>query len=137
MPRSALGAVAALLVLVPASPAGARAVPAPMLVIEGRGFGHGVGMPQDGAYAMAVRGASASAILSHFYPGTTIGRRAATVRVAVYESPGPMTVVLPGGGEIRDAPSGAQSPGFPVTVNPGGSVQLSFDGSKYKAAPLA
>ena len=54
MPRRPLGALAALLVpLVPLSPTPALAEPAPMLVIEGKGFGHGVGMPQDGAYAMA------------------------------------------------------------------------------------
>ena len=137
MPRRPLGALAALLapLVVPVGPAVA-AEPVPMLVIEGKGFGHGVGMPQDGAYAMATAGASASAILSRFYPGTTLGRRSAMVRVAVHESPGPLVVVLPAGGEIRDAPSGPQSPGFPVTVNPGGSVQLVFDG-KYRALPLS
>ena len=136
MLRRPLGALAALLLpLAPVSPAVA-AEPAPMLVIEGKGFGHGVGLPQDGAYAMAAAGASAAAILSTFYPGTTLARRSSMVRVAVHEAPGPLVVVLPGGGEIRDAPAGAQSPGFPVTVNPGGSVQLSFDG-KYRALPLS
>ena len=32
----------------------------------------------------------------------------------------PVVVVLPGGGEVRDAPSGAQSAGFPVTREPRG-----------------
>ena len=129
MPRRALGAFAA--VLVGLAPVPAAAQEAPTLVIEGKGFGHGVGMPQDGAHAMAAAGASAAAILERFYPGTAIARRSATVRVAVHESPGPVVVVLPGGGEVRDALSGAQSPGFPVAVNPGGRVQLAFDGSKY------
>lgn len=142
MPRRSLGPLVAILApLAPLAPfaavAPALAEPAPMLVIEGKGFGHGVGMPQDGAYAMALNGASASAILSRFYPGTAIARRSATVRVAVHESPGPVVVVLPAGGEIRDAPSGPQSAGFPVTVTPGGSVQLSFDGSKFRALPVA
>ena len=110
--------------------------PAPTLVIEGRGFGHGVGMAQDGALAMATRGSSATAILSYFYPGTAIARRSATVRVGVYDGPGPVVVVLPAGGEVRDAPAGAQSPGFPVTVNPGGSVSLSFDGARYRVTPV-
>ncbi len=108
-----------------------------MLVIEGKGFGHGVGMPQDGAYAMAAAGSSAAAILSRFYPGTAIARRSATVRVGVLESPGSVVVVLPGGGEVRDAPSGPQSAGFPVTVSPGGSVAIAVEGGKYKATPLA
>jgi len=138
MPRRSLGVLGALLVAV--SQAGslpAAAQPGPVVVIEGKGFGHGVGMAQDGAFAMASSGASAPAILSHFYPGTAIASRAATIRVGVFESPGPVVVVLPGGGEVRDAPSGAQSPGFPVTVSPGGSVELAFDGSKYRATPLA
>jgi stage II sporulation protein D len=136
----ALGALLAalspgLLGVVFASPASAQA--GPVVVIEGKGFGHGVGMAQDGAYAMAASGASAAAILNHFYPGTAIAKRSATIRVGVHESPGPVVVVLPGGGEVRDAPSGAQSSGFPVTVSPGGSVELAFDGSKYRATPLA
>ncbi|MGH9265486.1 MAG: SpoIID/LytB domain-containing protein [Acidimicrobiales bacterium] len=135
MPRRSLGALAALLASLTPSPAVAQ--DAPVLVIEGKGFGHGVGMPQDGAHAMAAAGASAADILNRFYPGTSLARRTATVRVAVHESPGPVVVAFPGGGEVRDAPSGNQSPGFPITVNPGGSVQLAFEGAKYKATPLA
>src|SRR4051794_13602571 len=138
MPRRTLGAVAALLVSLPlagALPAGAET--APVLVIEGKGFGHGVGMPQDGAYAMAAAGSSAAAILSRFYPGTTLAKRSATVRVGVLDSPGPVVVVLPGGGEIRDAASGPQSAGFPVTVTPGGSVSIAIEGGRYKATPVA
>lgn len=40
--------------------------------IVGRGWGHGVGMCQIGAAYMAARGASASGILKHYYPGTTL-----------------------------------------------------------------
>ncbi len=138
MPRRSLGALAAAAAtLVGLAPAPAGADPAPVLVVEGRGFGHGVGMPQDGAYAMAAKGSSAAAILNHFYPGTAIARRAATVRVGVLDAPSGVVVVLPGGGEVRDAASGAQSAGFPITVNPGGSVALAFEGGRYKATPLA
>jgi SpoIID/LytB domain protein len=139
MRRSSQGVLAALLASLTFAPGAAVAVaqPAPLLVIEGKGFGHGVGMAQDGALAMASQGASAAKILGHFYPGTAIARRSATVTVAVHESPGPVVVVLPSGGEVRDALAGAQSPGFPVTVSPGGSVQLALDGGKYKATPLA
>ncbi|WP_313277309.1 SH3 domain-containing protein [Timonella senegalensis] len=38
----------------------------------GSGFGHGVGMPQYGAYQMAREGNSASKILSYYYTGTTV-----------------------------------------------------------------
>lgn len=37
-----------------------------------RGYGHGVGMSQYGANAMAKKGSSWSEILAHYYPGTTI-----------------------------------------------------------------
>lgn len=150
MPRRSLGALAALVgALVPFPvPARAAAPPfappfaqaagtGPVLLIEGRGFGHGVGMAQDGAYAMATAGASATDILAQFYPGTSLGRRSGTVRVDLQSQPGTVVVALPGGGEVRDAASGASSPGFPVTVSPGGSVALSFAGGAYRAKPLS
>ncbi len=43
-------------------------------VIEGTGAGHGVGMSQWGARAMAARGADYREILAAFYPGTTLER---------------------------------------------------------------
>ena len=39
------------------------------LVIEGHGYGHGVGMSQVSAYQMAKTGSSAGDILNRFYPG--------------------------------------------------------------------
>jgi len=42
------------------------------LVVSGRGFGHGIGMSQWGAYGLARRGADHNAILSHYYPGTQL-----------------------------------------------------------------
>lgn len=44
------------------------------MVFRGRGFGHGVGMCQFSAQALARRGWSADAILMNFYPGTRIER---------------------------------------------------------------
>ena len=41
-------------------------------VFTGRGWGHGVGMCQVGAYGMAAAGFSYREILSHYYPGTRI-----------------------------------------------------------------
>ncbi len=52
-------------------------------VIDGRGFGHGVGMSQYGAYGYALReGRDFRWILGHYYPGTSVGR-VATARVRV------------------------------------------------------
>lgn len=42
--------------------------------ISGRGFGHGVGMCQCGAQAMARQGKIASQILFYYYPGSKIAR---------------------------------------------------------------
>jgi SpoIID/LytB domain protein len=45
-------------------------------VFRGDGFGHGLGLCQEGAHALARRkGASYRHILKHYFPGTSIGRR--------------------------------------------------------------
>ncbi len=43
-------------------------------VFAGKGWGHGVGMCQVGAYGMAVRGRDYREILAHYYRGTAIER---------------------------------------------------------------
>src|SRR5271169_4467227 len=45
---------------------------APTLIIEGAGFGHGVGMSQDGALGLAEHGYSDTQILAHYYTGTAV-----------------------------------------------------------------
>jgi len=47
-------------------------LPQPALMAIGRGFGHGVGMSQWGAFAMAQQGRSYRQILSHYYRGTEL-----------------------------------------------------------------
>ncbi|MDP3804034.1 MAG: SpoIID/LytB domain-containing protein [Candidatus Omnitrophota bacterium] len=42
------------------------------LIMEGLGWGHGVGMCQWGAYGMARKGKKAEEILEYYYPGTEI-----------------------------------------------------------------
>jgi stage II sporulation protein D (peptidoglycan lytic transglycosylase) len=44
----------------------------PLVVIEGSGRGHGVGLCQWGARGMALNGAGAADILTHFFPGTAV-----------------------------------------------------------------
>lgn len=56
-----------------ARPAGS-ATEAPSLLAIGRGFGHGVGMSQWGALAMAEQGRSHESILSHYFRGTQLRR---------------------------------------------------------------
>ncbi len=44
----------------------------PHLLLTGRGFGHGVGLCQQGARGYALRGWSAEDILAHYYPGAIL-----------------------------------------------------------------
>lgn len=43
-------------------------------VLEGKGWGHGVGLCQIGAAVMASRGMNYRAILAHYYPLTSVGK---------------------------------------------------------------
>jgi len=57
----------------------ALALPAPAAaatryVVNGAGFGHGIGMSQWGAHGYAKQGSSYRDILAHYYPGTTLGQ---------------------------------------------------------------
>jgi len=49
------------------------ALAAETITVEGGGWGHGIGMSQYGAKALAGVGKTAAQITSHFYPGTQIG----------------------------------------------------------------
>ncbi len=42
------------------------------LILHGRGYGHGIGMSQEGAHAMAKRGFTAAQIMEFYYPGTRL-----------------------------------------------------------------
>ena len=50
-------------------------------VIKGRGFGHGVGMSQYGAYGYAKHGTNYRSILKHYYRHTRIGTAGGSIRV--------------------------------------------------------
>ena len=63
-------ALAALVVAL-AVPAQAQAAD---WVVEGRGFGHGVGMSQYGAYGFAQHGRDYRDILHHYYTGVTVAK---------------------------------------------------------------
>ncbi|HEX3264494.1 MAG TPA: SpoIID/LytB domain-containing protein [Candidatus Limnocylindrales bacterium] len=56
------------------------------ITIYGRGYGHGVGMSQYGAYGRAVAGQTAAQIMAAYYQGTTFGKMAnSQVRVLVLD----------------------------------------------------
>ena len=125
MPRVLLATALAVLV---ASPAGA-ATPSAQQVFQfdGKGFGHGVGMAQVSAQAMALSGLDHEQILSHFYPGTGRARRSATLAVDVWEASAPtgsVTVAVPQGGHVTD---GSRS----ATARPGAVLVVSVDATGY------
>ncbi|HEY8466847.1 MAG TPA: SpoIID/LytB domain-containing protein [Solirubrobacterales bacterium] len=75
---AALAAAVGALLAVGASPADAA------WVAKGRGFGHGVGMSQYGAYGMAKNGRSHKQILRHYYTGVKFGKaKVRAVRVLI------------------------------------------------------
>jgi stage II sporulation protein D len=75
--RFVLALVLALALLGPAgaspqTPGGLETVTVTTFVINGRGWGHGVGMSQWGAYGYAQHGVSYDKILAHYYRGTRL-----------------------------------------------------------------
>jgi stage II sporulation protein D len=76
-----LAALAAVFMCALATATGAAA--SPNLVISGGGFGHGVGMSQQGALGYAEHGWSYRQILAHYYTGTSIGAAPANAQVRV------------------------------------------------------
>src|SRR5579862_3557181 len=74
-----------------------------VLVVTGKGWGHGVGMSQWGAYGYARHGWSYRQILAHYYPGTTLGQApAADVRVLLGSGQPSASVGCPGGIRVND-----------------------------------
>lgn len=68
----------------------------------GRGWGHGVGMSQWGAYGLARRGASYRDILTHYYTGVSIGRRETSRPIDVGVAWGRQRVTLGGRFDLVD-----------------------------------
>jgi SpoIID/LytB domain protein len=87
------GALLALAVVVAMPPAAAHAASGRAITIDGRGFAHGRGMGQWGARGMASYGKSWQQILRHYYPATTLKRRAAGERIRVLVASGETLVV--------------------------------------------
>ena len=138
------GVVAAVLAIAAATaPAGAlpRAAtatsePVPVVELDGRGWGHGVGLSQYGARYLAEAGRTAGDILATFYPGTSLATLGGPVRVVVHTAAaGQAVVAFPDGGQVLSPRSGPPAAGFPVDVAPGGSVVITYDGA-YHVAPV-
>src|SRR5215471_16327469 len=119
----ALFAFAAALALVPVAPAARSASPryvAPagsgaLFLINGHGWGHGVGMGQWGAEGYAQQGYTYEQILAAYYPGTTPGQTAtASIRVLLADGKKTLTI----------------SSGRPMTVEDGNGVDYALAAGK-------
>ena len=86
--RRLVASLLALLTLAPTAAAG------PVFFVKGRGWGHGIGMAQYGAYGYArEEGRSYAWILGHYYQGTTLGPTSVgAVRVLLAEGRQSLTV---------------------------------------------
>src|SRR5262249_54571350 len=89
---------------------GAQAAPSTVpgeavFLVSGRGYGHGVGMSQFGAYGMANAGYAYDKILAYYYTGTRLGRRSrAGVPVPLEEGGRAVTISSPAASSVVAAP---------------------------------
>lgn len=86
-------AVAAVAAATPAQEPPAAVSTAATFVVNGRGWGHGVGLSQCGAIGFARRGWRYQRILAHYYPGTEL-TRAPTARVRILLAEGRRTLTI-------------------------------------------
>jgi stage II sporulation protein D len=103
--------------------------------ITGRGWGHGVGLSQWGAYGFAQRGTGYERILAHYYRGTTLGRApVARIRVLLGEGKKALAVASDAPFSVRDGSGTVYQlePG-PYAFGPGLRVKVKADA---QAKPL-
>ena len=135
LPRRALSLLAALcLVALLTSSASA----AERWVIRGRGFGHGVGMSQYGAFGYAEHGKGYRFILGHYYRGTTVGTVSPrAVRVLLYIAHGDLAFSGATSACGRSLSAGssyrAHRSGSAVTLVSSGGRTLARCGAKLRA----
>ena len=118
MPRLAL--IGTLAVASTAAPAAAFA--ADRVWIEGHGFGHGIGLSQEGARGFAAHGFDYRRILRHYYRGTAVGRLSSGRSVRVLLSSGGPTA-FSGASDVGGVPL---EPGrtYTAVALPGGRLEV-------------
>jgi stage II sporulation protein D len=106
------------------APAGSGA----LLVFNGHGWGHGVGMSQYGAYGYALHGSTFDQILSHYYPGTTLGPAPVSkIRVLLADKRKTLKLSSEIPFTVRDG-TGAKHSLAAGTVSLGAGLMLAVDG---------
>ena len=103
--------------------------------IVGRGWGHGIGMCQYGAYGYAKHGWRYKAILKHYYTGIGFGRVSnRSIRVMLNQGLSSVSVTstaqLPGSGQRQDRASSAAGYTAKLTWT-GSAYRLTVDGSTW------
>lgn len=123
---ASLFAVSALLGAGAATAAVDPVLTKPTFVIKGRGWGHGVGLSQYGAYGLAREGTGFDQILAHYYPGTTLGPAPVTsVRVLLAEGRKSLKVSSQSQFRVRDAAGTLHVlPAGSYTLGPGLSIKV-------------
>ena len=105
---------------------------APVFVISGRGWGHGVGMSQWGANGFARRGHDYRRILAHYYRGSTIGKApVAKVRVLLAGSKPTLTISSESPYRVRDASGRTRTLVGKQVIGPG--LKVKAKGVKRRA----
>jgi stage II sporulation protein D len=159
--RAFLAAIVAVLVFAASSASGQQTPPSSygeaVFVVSGRGWGHGVGMSQYGAYGQALAGRTYGQILAHYYTGTEIGKAGRKeVRVLLAEgrravtvsSSAPFTAVDGTGATYRlpkkpltlrsdlalpsEAGPGTANAIQPLVIRPARKALLALDGRTYR-----
>src|SRR3954447_6008641 len=100
--------LASLVVFVAGSATPGRARPTVVtgatFLITGHGWGHGVGLPQYGAYGYAQHGFTYDQMIAHYFPGTQLGRAPiARVRVLLSSGAAKLKVGSASDFTVRDA----------------------------------
>src|SRR5438445_10924054 len=110
-----------------------------LFLFSGHGWGHGVGMSQYGAYGYAQHGSTFQQILSHYYPGTTLGpARVSTIRVLLADRRKTLTLSSEVPFTVKDG-TGTKHSLAAGTVSFGPGLRLAVDGNtspQKLAAPL-
>jgi stage II sporulation protein D len=132
------------------------APPVSAFFVSGRGWGHGIGMSQWGAYGFAQRGVTYDQIVTHYYRGTTLGAApVARIRVLLGEGKKALAVasesaftVTDGSGAVHRLQPGphAFGPGLKLKIDPAaapkalsaplvfspGATPLKYGGKEYR-----
>jgi stage II sporulation protein D len=120
---SALAVLAGVLALVLA-PA-ANAVAKWTMIMEGRGWGHGIGMSQYGADGYALHGWTYDAIIKHYYTGVTLGK-VANVPVRVLLRSGVSSIAATDAAQFK-----ATWTAKTVHIAGGVTATITWSGSRY------